>query len=310
MKSHPFIAWFERYLFRPKPIEYALALLFLPLSLLLGFWLFLRYFFARPEDLGLPVISIGNLLLGGSGKTPLTIALASECERAAVVLRGFGRASQGLYIISQWGSIKADIQTSGDEAMLLAQSLPKASVIVSEDRKEGIKKALELGARVVFLDDGYSKHTIKKFDIIVEPKEQHYLPLIFPSGPFKDILWPGKKVLRLKEGRDFTRKVVLENPSERMLLITAISKPWRLDGYLPEVVEKVYFPDHYSFKRSEIEALFEKYAASSIVTTQKDAVKLEGFGLPLSILSLSLIIDDKISTQIKHYIKSYDAKEN
>lgn len=310
MIANKFVAWFERYLFRPKPYEYLLALLFLPLSLVLTAILYLRYLLSNAEDFGIPIISVGNLVLGGSGKTPVTIALASAYQKSVVILRGYNRESKGLHIVSEWGRVLVDVKISGDEAMLLAEKLPQSTVIVCESRVEAIEKAKSMGAKVIFLDDAYSKHQIKKLDLVLRADEKRYLPLIFPSGPFRDALWPGKKAVIIEEQRDFRRVVKVENATQKMLLVTAISKPWRLDPYLPEVIEKVYFPDHYGYEKAELVALMEQYQAESILTTEKDAVKMETFDLPLSILSLTLELDAMISQQVQNYIESYHATEN
>ena len=271
--------------------------------------MFIRFLITKPKDLGIPVVSIGNLVIGGSGKTPVTIALASKHKKAAVVLRGYGRQSEGTIVISKNGEILEDVSVSGDEAMLLAQSLPKATVIVASDRVEGIAQAKKLGCEVVFLDDGYSKHFIKKLDIVLEAKEKPYLPLCIPSGPYRELHWWGKEVFTFKEEIDFKRCVTLLNETPKMLLVTAISKPWRLDPYLPELVGKKTFIDHYTFKKKELQDLMDEFQATSILMTKKDAVKMEKFGLNLSILELSLDISDTMSQLIDQYIENYSCKK-
>lgn len=299
------LAWGERYLFTPKGLDYLISLFLLPLSLLYTLVLYLRFVLTKPKDLGIPIISIGNLVIGGSGKTPVTIALALKYENVAVVLRGYGRSSEGTILISERGNILEDVRVSGDEAMLLAQSLPKATIIVATNRVEGILKAKELGVKIVFLDDGYSKHFIKKLDLILEPLHKSYLPFCIPSGPYRELKWWGKSAFVFKEEEDFKRRVDLKNPTERMLLVTAISKPWRLDPYLPKVVGKKSFIDHYHFSKEELVDLMQHYEATSIVTTQKDAVKMQAFGLELSILELSLEISDTMSQLVENYIRDY-----
>ena len=122
----------------------------------------------KAQDFGIDIISIGNLSVGGSGKTPLVTALASRYENVAVVLRGYGRVSSGLYVVKNREKILEDVSVSGDEALIYAHKLQNAIVIVSEDRKEGILKAKEMGVEIVFLDDAYSKHDIKKLDILID----------------------------------------------------------------------------------------------------------------------------------------------
>ncbi len=262
--------------------------------------------FSKPKNLGIPIISIGNLIVGGSGKTPFTISLAKELTDVAIILRGYKRKSKGLIIVSKNGTVLSDVQKSGDEAMLLAISLPKATVIVSENREEGILEAKALGACVVLLDDGFSKTAIEKFDILLKPKEELSNSFCLPSGPYRESISNYEKAdLVAIEDIDFKREVEIKNPSDRMVLVTAISKPQRLDRYLPDYIEKVYYPDHYNYHGSELDAILRKYSADSILTTQKDAVKMEKFPIDLSILELNLVIEPYIYDRIKRYIKDF-----
>ena len=75
-----------------------------------------------------------------------------------------------------------------------------------------------------------------------------------------------------------------------MLLVTAISKPKRLDKFLPKsVIGKIYFADHHYFSKNELEKLIKKYNATSILTTQKDEVKMREFNLNISIMELEIV---------------------
>ena len=302
----------EQYLFRPSLGGLLISYLLFPLSLIYCFIAWLRFKLVSEKDYDIAVVSIGNLVVGGSGKTPFTIAVAKKFENSAVVLRGYKRKSSGLYVISNGGKIFEDVSVSGDEAMLYAKSLPNSIVIVSEDRVDGIKKAKELGASIVFLDDGYGKHFIKKLDFILHSETKNSFCL--PSGPYREKLWRAKDAVVLKEDNEYFRSVTILNSSNKMILITAISKPWRLDRWLPNnVIEKKYFPDHYMFEKSEVSELFKKSGATSILTTQKDAVKLENFNLPLSIMELDIEVSADIISLIKTYKKSCKedyAKEN
>ena len=197
----------------------------------------------------------------------------------------------------------------GDEAMIYALKAPKAIVIVSEKREERIIKAKEMGARVVFLDDGYSKHHIKKLDLLidVETPNTHCLP----SGPYRERAWKGKNVEVLKEGVAFKRAVQLQNGSEKMALVTAIARPQRLDAFLPEVAGKYYFEDHHFFTKEELENILHVSQADSLLVTFKDYVKIKDFGINISILDLNLEVDDEVFKLIDDYVKGdIYAKEN
>ena len=249
---------------------------------------------AKPFDFGIPIISIGNLIVGGSGKTPLTIALAKEKKNAAVVLRGYGRKSKGTIVVSNRGVIEVDVEKSGDEAMLLAKSLPKAIIIVAENRVDGILKAKELGSEIIFLDDGFRHHNIKKFDILIRPEVEPTNIFCLPSGGYRETKMMYSFVpLVLQDGKDFKRIVsfkqngkIIKDLPDKLLLLTAISKPDRLLKYLPKDKELICktFVDHYNFTKKDIDTILTNYKDYTIITTAKDMVKLEKFNLKNIIL--------------------------
>jgi tetraacyldisaccharide 4'-kinase len=258
------------------------------------------------KNFGMPIISVGNLIVGGSGKTPFVIALAERLEGVVIISRGYGRKSKGLVEVSSEGKILVDVTQSGDEPMLMAQSLPGASVIVSEDRELAIALAKEKGAKCIILDDGFNRVEIEKFEIVLEPEHiKNYLP--FPAGAFREF-WFNTKYADIvaKEGKSFYRQVEFENLNSKMLLVTAISNPNRLDAYLPEgVVYKVYLEDHAYFEEEKLKTLLSDHEAQSLLVTEKDAVKMQDFKLPISEMKLKLEIKETIFTQVEEYIKGY-----
>ena len=296
-------------LFHPRWYHYPIILLLLPFSFLYGTWMFLRRIFTRKKEFGLPIVSVGNLIVGGSGKTPFVIALASRYDDVAVVSRGYGRKSSGLVEVSRKGTILASVEESGDEAMLMALSLPNASVIVSEKRDDAIALAKEQGAELILLDDGFNRVEIEKFEILLEPEQIHN-PFPFPSGPFREFAFSKRYAdLFLKEKRDFERVVSYEDLKERMVLVTAISNPQRLEQYLPEgVASSVYLEDHAYFEEEMLKRIMREYEADSLLVTQKDHVKMMDFKLPVSRIKLKLKIKDAIFAKVERYIQSYNQK--
>ena len=292
MKSS-FVFWVEEYFYNPNPLQKIISYLLLPLSWLYCLIVWVKFKFATPEDFGIKIVSVGNLTVGGSGKTPLVTALAQKEHSAAVILRGYGRESKGLYVVKDRQKILCDVKVSGDEAMIYAKKLPKAVVIVSEDRKKGILKAKEMGCCIVFLDDAYSKHSIKKRDILIDVATSNNFCL--PSGPYREKLWSSKRVTVIKEERDFFREVSLLNATERMSLVTAIARPQRLEKYLPKnVIKRHYFEDHHSYTKEELERILDEDGATSLLVTFKDYVKIEHFGLPLSLLDLEVKVKEGV----------------
>lgn len=298
-----FHSWGERYLYSPNRFQKLLALLLLPLSWLYCGVMYWRFRRVSLWDPGIAVVSIGNLTVGGSGKTPLVSALARRYSNVAVVLRGYGRKSRGTVVVSDGKKIECDVLCSGDEAMLYARKLPGAAVIVSEDRQEGIERAKKMGRDVVFLDDGYGKHQIRKLDLIIDVKTRSNACL--PSGPYRERLWQGKDALLLEEEKDFIRRVSVKEATGSMVLVTAIARPERLDSFLPEIEAKYYFPDHHFFSKNELEEIIAKSGATSLLVTYKDYVKIEDFELPLSLLDLELEVSDMLIKKIDNYVESY-----
>jgi len=295
--------FFEAMFFSPKWYHYIVMVLLFPLSLVYGTLMFLRRVFTPKNHFSIPIISVGNLQVGGSGKTPFLIALASKYEDVTIISRGYGRESTGLVEVSYKGKVLVDVKQSGDEPMLIAQSLPNASVIVSEDRMIAIEDAMREGAKIIILDDGFNRVEIEKYEILLEPVcIPNTLPL--PAGPLREFGWTKKVAdLVLKEAQDFQRVVSFENLSEKMLLVTAISNPARLDAFLPaNVVGKIYMPDHAYFDESFLKEQIQSYGATTLLVTQKDAVKMRDFKLPLSLMKLKLEITDKVFTEVNHYI--------
>ena len=288
------VFWVENYFYHPSLFQELLSFLLLPLSWLYCCVMWIRYKLAKEEDFGVDILSVGNLTVGGSGKTPLVTALADNLFNVAIILRGYGRSSQGLVVVKDREHILCDVTISGDEAMIYAQKLPLAIVIVSEDRKKAIQKAKEMGVQKIFLDDAYSKHTIKKKDIVIDVETQNRSCL--PSGPFRERLWSGKKALVVRDGIDFVRKVKVQNKQKRMALVTAIARPQRLDSFLPEgVVAKHYFEDHHSFTKEELIAILEAEKVDSLLVTFKDYVKIQSYNLPLSLLDLEVKVESRLS---------------
>lgn len=178
---------------------------------------------ARAEK---PVISIGNLTVGGSGKTPMALTLArlllAAGHRPAVLSRGYGRRPDAGYeppiTVSRGSGPEVPPEAAGDEPWLLAAELPELRVVVDADRARGAKKAVDLGADVLILDDGF-QHLKLAADgrILMIPASRPFgNGAVLPAGPLRepapahrlaDILvaagapTPPPEVLALAEGR-------------------------------------------------------------------------------------------------------------
>lgn len=141
----------------------------------------------RSVKLGTPVISVGNLSSGGTGKTPFTMYLVRLLRsryglRCAIVLRGYKRDSSGLIVVRDWDAIKVNTRRSGDEAQLYARELEGVVVICDEDRVRGARMAREMGAEVVILDDGFQHLRLRRDLNIVLINALEGIPHSIPFG--------------------------------------------------------------------------------------------------------------------------------
>jgi tetraacyldisaccharide 4'-kinase len=121
----------------------------------------------RTSALPCRVISVGNITVGGTGKTPTVIALASAASaaslRTCILLRGYGRAGSGVAVVSDGRTRQLDWREAGDEAVLLAERLPGVPVIVGGDRVAAGKLAVErFHPDLILLDDGFQHRRIHR----------------------------------------------------------------------------------------------------------------------------------------------------
>lgn len=156
-----------------------------------------RAWYARPgasRRLTRPVVSVGNLSVGGTGKTPLVAALAAWLvqagERPAILSRGYARPDKtpGVTIVSDGTVVRSDTRHAGDEPMMLARAVPAAAVLVSDSRYEaGLVAEGELGATVHLLDDGFQHVQLARdLDIVVTPAGELAREHVLPKGRLRE----------------------------------------------------------------------------------------------------------------------------
>ncbi|MEP7116664.1 MAG: tetraacyldisaccharide 4'-kinase [Acidobacteriota bacterium] len=158
-----------------------------------------RAWYERPgasQRLSRPVVSVGNLSVGGTGKTPCVAALAAwlvaEGERPAILSRGYARPvpARGVTVVSDGTRVLVDARHAGDEPLMLAQAVPGAVVVVGADRYEaGLVAEQSLGATVHVLDDGFQHVQLARdLDIVVTPAGELAREHVLPKGRFREPL--------------------------------------------------------------------------------------------------------------------------
>jgi tetraacyldisaccharide 4'-kinase len=243
-----------------------------------------------------PVISVGNLSTGGSGKTPFVILLGELLKARGVgfdvLSRGYGRESRGVLLVDP-GGLPRDF---GDEPLLIARRL-QAPVVVGEDRYEAGRFAeARFGAQIHLLDDGFQHRRLTRdFDIVLvtpEDARDRLLPagrlreptrslrradaIVLASGASAEsFAIAGKAVWRVRRG------ISLHNIPPRPVVFCGIARPQnfllqlRTAGLDP--VAEAFFRDHHAYGEKDVRDLVElrqRSEAGGFVTTEKDAVNL------------------------------------
>jgi len=179
----------------PEGLNVAVAGVLVLLSVLYGIGAAVSLWFRalRPARFDVPVISVGNLVAGGAGKTPLTLylarLLAGKGRKVAVVSRGYGRRSKGVVVVSRGEGPLVKWRDSGDEPYMMALLVEGVSIVVSERRRVGVRLAVEeLGADVILLDDAFQHVQLARdLDIVaVDAAAPVGNGHLLPGGPLRE----------------------------------------------------------------------------------------------------------------------------
>jgi tetraacyldisaccharide 4'-kinase len=157
-------------------------------------WLYARGVL-KSRAMDVPVVSIGNLTVGGTGKTP-AVELAVQTlitlgHRPAIVSRGYGRASRGVQVVADDATIRLDAEDAGDEPFMLARRLPGVPVLVGANRHQAARRARDrFGVSIVVLDDGFQHRTIRKdLEVVMARAAQPWgNGRLLPAGPLREPL--------------------------------------------------------------------------------------------------------------------------
>ena len=190
---------------------------------LLIFWrnFFYNLGFFVSRKLPCKVVSIGNLSVGGTGKTPFVLFLANSLKarglNVAVLSRGYKRKSTGTHVVSDGNTLKSDLNNSGDEPFMLANKLQDIPVVVDENRYRGGQFICnEYNPDVIIMDDGFQHRRVFRDVDIVLIKSNHRRPKLLPYGLLREPL----RNIKRADAVIFT-KANLTPPDEK--LVNAVS---------------------------------------------------------------------------------------
>lgn len=262
-----------------------------------------------------PVVSVGNLVVGGSGKTPVAAWLAAWFLRRGVtpgvVTNGYGP----------------------DEVLLHRQWNPEAPVAPDGHRARAAAAVVEQGAQVVILDDGFQHRAFARDLDLVLVAAEHPIPVrLLPRGPYRE----SETALTRAEGVIVTRRIAsfraarrraraleaahglrsvlvslefsrwsdlagapTSAPTGSALVLSGIARPWEFHGLLQREIpgmelEPMTFSDHHRYSSADIAAIARRACGRPVVTTAKDAVKLQQLGergVDARVLHLEVVVE-------------------
>ena len=308
-------------LFKPKfwkSNKNFFTVLLIPLSLITWIYIILKKTFIQKVKFNIPVICVGNIFIGGTGKTPLSIHIArklSENGKNPAIVRKYYKSHK-------------------DEHKMILSYYNK--LILNLNRSKGIYEALEKGYDAVILDDGFQDYKIKKNLSIICFNSNQLIGngYLFPSGPLRESLGSlrNANILIINGDRslDFEQKIlkiqkdlkiyysnykplnIQEFKNKKLLVISGIGNPENFFKILKDnqmnIQKKMVYPDHYEFTKNEMLKIIE-YAKKNdfqIVMTEKDYYKIKDFSLEnIKYLKVKLEIE-KEEEFIKNVMKAYD----
>ena len=306
--------------FKPKfwdktKISFFSVLLF-PIALIIKFLVFFKRFFIKSNQCSIPVICVGNIYLGGTGKTPLSIEIYS-------ILKSLNM--NPAFIRKQYTSYQ-------DEFELEKQIGP---IYQNKKRIEAIKKAIQNNVDIAILDDGFQDFSINKNLSIVCFNEKQWIGngLTIPSGPLREDLSSLKRancvLINGKKNIDIENKIYSKNreikiyyakykptnisefKNKEVIAFAGIGNPINFFNLLKKnnisVTEEKKFPDHYNYSEKDLKNLINKLKAknSILLTTEKDYFRInKNYRKNISFLKIVVEIQnrDQFIEEIKKII--------
>lgn len=306
-------------------------------------WLYDKGIF-KSYSFNISIIAVGNLSVGGTGKTPqieYLIRLLSDKYNVAVLSRGYKRSTEGFILADE----NATASSIGDEPFQFYSKFPNIQVAVDANRKNGIENLLQLPNKpnVILLDDAFQHRKVKAgFYILLTAYEDLFCDdYILPFGNLREPSSGKKRAdmiivtkcpndlseiaqqkirekLKVKQPVLFTtiqyddyvfgndsKLFVSEIQSENKVLVAGIAKPILFFDFLKnEKDDTLVFPDHYHFSKQDCEQILAKAIGRKIITTEKDFVRLNGL-LPKEQLFYLPIKSAFLNTNIDKTIEDY-----
>ena len=263
-----------------------ITIFLLPISLLFGFLITVKKYFIKKLKFKIPIICVGNIYLGGTGKTPLCIEIFSILKNLNI---------NPVFIRKKYSSFQ-------DEFKMLKKT---GTIYENKKRAEAIREAIKNKADVVVLDDGFQDLSINKNLSIVCFNEKQWIGngLIIPAGPLRESLSGLQRancvIINGNKNKNIENIILKNNKrikifyseymptnldlikNQEVIAFAGIGNPENFFDLLIDnnirVVEKISFPDHYNYKDEELEKLINRAQKKNnvLLTTEKDYLRIK-----------------------------------
>ena len=308
-------------LFKPRFWNYKysiLTIVLIPFSYLVILFIFLKKKIVKERKFEIPIICIGNIYIGGTGKTPLAIFLNNELKKLnknPIIIRKF-------------------YKNQIDEYELIKQNCNE--LILNKKRADGIKDAINKGYDIAILDDGFQDYKLRKNLSIICFHHNQLIGngYVLPAGPLREslkslknadiIIINGQREIKFEEKLlKFNKKLKFFYTSyeptnlgkfknKKLMAIAGIGNPENFFSLLLKydlnIQKKLIYPDHYKFSENEILDIIEDAKKNNlqIITTEKDFYKLNSLNSErIEYLNVSLVMNEK-QKFLEEVSKSYD----
>ena len=281
-----------------------LSILLYPLSIIYYLIIKIKKQISIPQNFNIPIICVGNIYIGGTGKTSAAIEIAkilNQFKKICFLTKGYGRKSNKDIYLNELNISNQNTEDTGDEALLLNKF---GHVYISNNRLKAIKNIIKLGYDAIILDDGFQDHLIFKNINILCFDSKNWIGNnnLIPAGPLREPLTSIKEanfiIIKGEKNQTIEKKIKTISPNveviyaenriknvetlknKNFIAFTGIGNPYSFFNTLIDsnikIIKQIIYPDHFQFAEKNYKTLFQEAENNNcnLITTEKDWVRI------------------------------------
>jgi tetraacyldisaccharide 4'-kinase len=282
-----------------------LSVLLYPLSIIYYLIIKIKKKIYIPQKFNIPIICVGNIYIGGTGKTSAAIEIAkilNQFKKVCFLTKGYGRKSKKDIYLNELNISNQNSEDTGDEALLINKF---GHVYISNNRSEAIKNIIKLGYDAIILDDGFQDPLIFKNINILCFDSKNWIGNnnLIPAGPLREPLKSIKEanfiIIKGEKNQIIEKKIKTISPNveiiyaknrienietfknKNFIAFTGIGNPYSFFNALIDsnikIIKQIIYPDHFQFTEKNYKTLFQEAENNNcnLITTEKDWVRIK-----------------------------------